>query len=794
MEKLLLYTGFASLLLMSAQAQTLTAPQAEGIYGGRIHGISAMSLGADSTRLVVSTESANSLFYADVQSTNIHSLLEIGSFTPVTGADMDDGYGSSVRNPVFHETSGQLFFVSNGQLHRIDPEGGSASSIGNAEDVVIDGNYLFYTEMQNVHFGTLDASANFTASGSSPIAFSTSPAGRPSLHIDPVTGLLHVFTDGANPEIYVSSTATTSFGAATTFTSLSFTATSGMHYGAYNIAPDGTLYMMGNHYPSGSANSDFIEVAYSTSAGLSWSSYTITGSGPGPHVGIIGPNIEFAGNASAYYMYNGATYNNNSGDSASWYSFGSPGGLYGGYAPNGGVVLCDPNNDSLVYFTTDVALGYSSDYGATTKPLNDGITAVQVYDMDMTSDYNTGWVASKSGIRKVSNYKSTPIWSPTKFPNGDGSPYYAVDMANDDTNTVFAGSVRIYKTTNSGSSWSLMFDPANSIFTQVGTHCRALEVNPWATSVIMAGFANEHSGDGGLFISDDGGSTWNQILIDAASGGSDVDVYDIIFTDTNTAYIGVGYDLAAPTGRSIYKIVHDPSTSTLSVSQDMNASGTATGTSITAQIYDLELSPSGDTLFAAGTDAGANHPICYFKDFSGTAKWEVISTSGFPSGSNDVASAVTIGDGVVFCAVNSDIYTYDLTVGSTWSVGYNYPIGTQINFLFYDELLVGTGTGLYAQDLNPGVGIEDFNLDASNRILNLYPNPAHQYINLELQHTHQELKSLKLYHYSGRALPLVIVEMDASHALINVKPLKPGTYILQVETGEQSYYQRLLIE
>ncbi|MGB0177914.1 MAG: T9SS type A sorting domain-containing protein, partial [Owenweeksia sp.] len=320
------------------------------------------------------------------------------------------------------------------------------------------------------------------------------------------------------------------------------------------------------------------------------------------------------------------------------------------------------------------------------------------------------------------------------------------------------------------------------------------EVSPWSTNVVMAGFANEHSGDGGLFISEDAGTTWNQILIDASSSGSDVDVYDIIFTDTNTAYVGVGYDLAAPTGRSIYKVVHDPSTSTISVTQDMNSSGTASGSSITAQVFDLELSPGGDTLFAAGTDAGANHPICYYKDLSGTGKWEVISTSGFPNGSNDVASAVTIGDGVVFCAVNNDIYTYDISIGTGWVLGYSYPIGTAINFLFYDELLVGTGTGLYAQDLNGVTGIFEKEAGNAGLIANLYPNPGKSYIHLQLRDVSLKLGGLKLFNHAGIQVPIVISEKDEQQALLNVKRLKPGMYFVEIQVNELTYLQRFIKE
>ncbi|MGB0177366.1 MAG: hypothetical protein ACPF9D_09375, partial [Owenweeksia sp.] len=67
MKKALLFISFTLFVLPAIQGQTLTAPQAEGIYGGRLHGITGMSLNADSTRLVIATESANSLFYADVK-------------------------------------------------------------------------------------------------------------------------------------------------------------------------------------------------------------------------------------------------------------------------------------------------------------------------------------------------------------------------------------------------------------------------------------------------------------------------------------------------------------------------------------------------------------------------------------------------------------------------------------------------------------------------------------------------------------------------------------------------------
>ena len=51
----------------------------------------------------------------------------------------------------------------------------------------------------------------------------------------------------------------------------------------------------------------------------------------------------------------------------------------------------------------------------------------------------------------------------------------------------------------------------------------------------------------------------------------------------------------------------------------MGPSGTAVGYSITATIWDLELT-------STGTDAGINHPITYYKDLSGTSLWTTMTT------------------------------------------------------------------------------------------------------------------------------------------------------------------------
>lgn len=781
------------------QSQSLTAPIAEGVYGGRVHAIAAYALGPDSTRVIISTESANTLFYADLKSTDLGTRSYLGDFTPVPGADMDDGFGDNINKIAVHESSGSIFFLDGGNVYKVSPNTGSSvglTLISNISKIEIINDHFYGIEGGDLHFGTLNSSGAISFNSASPIAISGSGLNSPpTIEIDKVTQEMWVFVEGNNPELYKSSTPISSFGSSTTFNPVSLTAMKkpDVDYRAFGSAPDGFLFIMGNHYPSGSNVSDYFDVAVSEDSAGSWYHYDKPYSGP--FAQIAGPNIDFSGTAAKYYMYNGDSWNSDNGDSTAWNYFGSPGGLNNNNRANSGAVLVDPVNDSLVYFTSNVALGFSSDYGSTGFGFNNGLTAVQVYDMEMTSDFETGWVASKSGIRKVSNYKSAASWSATQFPNGDGSPYFSIAVAGDNSDTVFAGNVRIKKTVNGGNSWNLVFDPTaasgGNLYPPHGTECRSLKVNPWNPDFVLAGFSSEQNSNGGLFLSTDGGNAWMQILMESSSPGSDVDVHDIQFTDSTTAYIGVFYDLSSPQGKSIYKLSDIGSSNT--VSQNMDGSNTTVGYQIVASIFDLELSPSGDTIFAAGTDAGINHPICYYKDLKGSDKWEVISTSGFPTGNGDFASAVTIGANVVFCSVNSDIYTYDLSSGGSWTLGYSYPIGTQINFLFYDELLVGTGTGLYAQFLNPNFSVIENDFNEVGKIADLFPNPSRNYVHIKLLDSREKIETISIYDHLGKGYPIVISKDEGSKILLNLKHLKSGNYILDILVNGNHYQQALVL-
>ena len=702
-------------LIMTTQLAfgQLDAPNVEAVYGGRINDIAGIPINTDTSRIFLATESANSLFYADIHSNS--ALPTYGAFSVVPGTDAAAGYGSGIQTIAAHETSGLVYFVhNNNEILAADPNSTTVTSIATGMNIptmeIIDDRILF-VDGNELHFGDLDAAGNATIDPASPLTFS-SPGGFMSLAINPVDSTVYIFTDGSAPTIVKTSDTYLNLSASTTFSTVGITGlSSSMGWVAFGIAPSGRLFIVA---------SDMTDkyIAY-TDDEVNWMSFA---SGQG---GVAGRDFAFSGDSASYSVYHAKMYNHSNGAAGSWQTFGNPGGFE--THPNDGSVYSDPINANMVYMTTDQGIGVSEDQGATIFEIGEGVEAVQVNDFNQTASKMTGWLASKSGIRRVDDYLAGALWTNAIFPNGDGSPYYSVAMDQADSNIVYAGNVRVYQTQDEGSTWSQVFSPENAPynFSNVGTKCLALEVCEYDSSIVFAGYEIKGSDKGGVFYSQDRGASWDQLLLEASVDGQDVDVSDIIFNiegaDT-VAYFSALYDLGAPQGYSVYRAVKSGASWT--VSQDMGPSGTSSGSVIVVTLWDLELSTTKDTIYAVGTDAGINHPTAYIKPLNGSGLWSNMGSSGFPVVPGAEATAVTIGLDTVYVAVANEIYSFDLA-GSTWTMAYAYPTGTRINVLFYDELLAGTDFGFYGHNSLPVVNIDDhsdLNPDVF-RLAQNFPNP-----------------------------------------------------------------------
>ncbi|MBI3124609.1 MAG: T9SS type A sorting domain-containing protein [Ignavibacteriales bacterium] len=698
MKKLFTIWALLTILLLIVFLNTisfgqLSSPTTETVYGGRINGISAISTGGTSSRIFIATESANSVFYANVTTTS--GSESFGSFTVMPGLGNDDGYGSGISKIYAHQASQYLFFLQNNTLYKTIYSGSAVTMVEAAaiSDFIIYGDYIFYIKGSDLYYGQLNASGDVVVGSTGTIAIGTTPT-SPSLRVNPFNNKVYIAALTTTPTMYKTSNNYNSLSGSTistvTLGALSGSVTS---WDAFGIGPDGTLFLGGDD------NSNKY-VQYSTDDGTNWSGGVTTLNGIG------GPNFAFGGSSSPYTVHFSkgyATFTTASGF-GSWAEYGNLGFET---HPNDGAVIVDPNNSQIVYLTTDQGIGATKNGGPNIFGIDTGVEAVQVNDFSMNTAKDKAWLASKAGIRKVTSYSTTPVWSSAMFPNGDGSPYYSAEMENENDATAYVGNLRIYKTTDSGSNWTQVLSEATTGYASVGTRAEAIEVCPTNSSLVVAGFYVDGSNNGGFWYSTDSGASWNQQRLVAVSGTSDVDVYDIEFTTESgnpVAYIGVEYDATA-NARSVYRAEYSGGIWT--TRQDFAGTYTSTGSVIVAQIMDLL--KTGNYVYACGTDAGSNHPILYYRDYTAdyttsAGKWTPMTTTGFPT--SQVGKAVAVGGGVVYCAVGNIIYTIPETSGTTWSSGYTYPTGTEINVLFYDALLAGTGTGLYGHDYTGALPVE----------------------------------------------------------------------------------------
>lgn len=773
------------ILLFSANYSwaQLGKPEVENVYGGRINYISGYPYKPDSSRIIISTESANSMFYADV-ATPATTPSFSPTFHKLRSADATKNFGGGIRNFQVHQTSGTIYFTAQNTLYKTTATAAVATSVATGGNYVsyISGNVMFYANAAQLNFGTLDASGNFTAGVGSPIAMPPT-LGNPTFAVDPINNALYIFYSGtgASMKLYKSKSTYDSFSGTTTFTDISPAAISAMNnYTTMNIAPDGRLFIAGSNTSMGPITKQF---EYSDNDTV----FTNVNTGIS---GVAGEVIAFSGTSSDYHVYFAKIASNNKGVAGSWITFGQTGFET---HPNDGAVYSDPNDTNIVYMTTDQGIGASINEGYTIFEIDNGVEAVQVMDFDMTSDKTTAWLASKAGIRKVSTYTTSPNWTPAMFPNGDGSPYYSSDMAGD-TNIVYVGNSRVYRTFNGGASWTRVFSPEDAPYNWTGAIvCEAIETCPYDSSIVFAGYQLQGTDKGGLFFSANSGNSWAQIKLDAASTPNhDVDVYDIVFAKEGSdtiAYVGVEYDLSAPTGRSVYRVVKSGATWT--ATQDMNAGNTSTGSLIVASIRDLHTNAAGDTIFACGTDAGVNHPIAYYKPTNSTNKWTPFTTSGFPIITGKRGYAITLGHDTVYVAVDNEVYNYALS-GTAWNVGFTYPVGTQINVLFFDDLLVGTGTGLYGhKGLGGNTGIQS----AKSNELKLFPNPTNGKITIQVP-SNFNIENIIISDAMGRKVvsyssnKLTVTNNTVS---LMLSDLPNGMYLINVKGNNKTLSSRLLI-
>ncbi|MFH1477038.1 MAG: VCBS repeat-containing protein [Verrucomicrobiota bacterium] len=675
---------------LSLAAQESVLPTPFEVYGGTIGTIDAIQVPgeANKTRIFASTDSANSVFYADVD----HSIpTPFGTnfiFTVLPDMDADANYGTP-NGLAAHQQSGRVFVGSSSGLLSCTTSAGSlATDIPDAISfVLIQGDYLFAVNDPGVpetpktlYYGRLNSDGDLTVGAPLGTNFTGSSV---SLAIDPVSNKVYVLCDNQTSFVLLKSLDDfDAFSSATTFSEISVAAVTAASIGQVAVGPDGRLFLGGN----------VSTIAYSDNDGGSWTNIDTGGSLAG---GGSGLNIVCNGSSNAYEVYYGTVVSTNKGANGSWIGLPRP----GGYRPpsmhvNAGCTKVDPNNSQFIYVTTDKGIGGSTNAGTDVVELNNGLLAFQINDIDALPDKSVAWIVSKAGMRLATNFNTSPVWTDGDFPDAIVNSC-AIDSDDPSGMTGYAGSCRLYKTITGGgsneSSWVQVwryedYSVGDGIIRSVKAH----------GSFVALGYYSytQNNPSGAVYVSTDSGSNWTAAL-------SNVDVNDLIVRDEAGApviYAAISKCKSADRG-GIYRI--EGATVDLSMTNEVN-------------IRDMAEDSTGG-IYASGTITDPDDParyavVVYYLSAGGT-EWSLLTTSGLPGNlsdgeilGRDCGPVVTVGkdsatnDLPVLAAVRT-IYCLPYG-GSSWVTITNYPNGTQIKTLFYDELMVGTTIGLYGQAIN----------------------------------------------------------------------------------------------
>lgn len=797
----LLFAIITFIVLQDSFSQT--APQAEPVYGGHIEHIDSYALSLSSTRVFASVFSPNSMFYTTIYNVNTTTPTFTG-WAVVPDLDANAGYGS-IRSFAIEENSEFVFASTEfGDFIATGTTLGSLYTIGTfpVEAIEAHDSRVFYEKRLGneewMFILDIDLSGNIIATDSSLIA--TSPGWSNQfpleIHINPYDDHVYLFVPGSPPTIYKSSDPYNLMSNSTTWSyiSTSSIAILNKEYVSMGIAPDGRLYT-GSY--EGNSSGFTAQISYTDTDSDPWTTLPISDDcGRG--------KISVGTNTSGSYMvYFSRVVSDDNG--LTWSSHGGADGS----------INCDPINSDYAYVRTDWGIGMYNNYTGSVTEINTGLQAVQVYDWSQNLTKDTAWVASKSGIWNVSGYGgSSPTWSYPIWPQFHTVPWTDVECLLY-ADPMYCGNNNgdVYTWTSSNGSYNnhmnynMLFEAYNdspypNYTWTYSTYTSGIAIDPYATNErIFVGLYDMEDWDeiiesmGTIFVGEKIGGSWTfSQIIGSPMPSEGCDVNDLVVVSENgnsTVYAGVEHNTTYGTVTGIYRIEETLPT-TWTITSDLYS---GPSTPLSATIMDLYVTPD-DTIYACGSDASGSNVVVYRKAI-GDTYWDVLSISGLPS--VGVASSITtdVSTHDVYVAVNNEIYS---SAGGTssWSLVWTYPLGTQINCIYYDDLLAGTSFGLFLHSTS--VGISE-NLVQNPNQLNIFPNPFSDNTNIEFTLLEKTELSFNIYDINGRLVNKILNNtLDKGTYNINWQgidfsgqKLPIGMYFYKAIMGENEYSGKLLI-
>ncbi|MCH1554148.1 MAG: thrombospondin type 3 repeat-containing protein [Luminiphilus sp.] len=422
----------------------------------------------------------------------------------------------------------------------------------------------------------------------------------------------------------------------------------------------------------------------------------------------------------------------------------------------------DPNDSTKFYIATDLAvgtfthdpsLGFSAPYAGSELANARGIEGLIVNDLDYfenAPDDKQLWIVSKSGAAFAKSYDPTDPssvasagdWVYPIYAGGDGAPHRAVVIDPNDKSNVIIGTSKLYLNETGDAidpssgvvdyslvanpmNWARVFDPQDfaddpsadpsTIHPLFSSNVERSYVTSieWQTAAgcdrVYMSVANTDEGDvGGIFYSDDGGSTWMPDTLNSSSPRFSMPVNDLLVND-NFVWAGVGdRDGRSPEtgvrarvsfcGTSAWWKPSSSDPIFTSIQSDDYVSAIDGVSTPSDPTYDAILYMASSSLMGATRLTKAAKERSSVSGCSSFACWkfsDVTPPSTYGS-LNAVAVEPTDSDHVWAAFSNCIVESTD--GGATWAEfgGSCTDDHEEIRTLVYDDLIAGTSSGAYA--------------------------------------------------------------------------------------------------
>jgi len=364
----------------------------------------------------------------------------------------------------------------------------------------------------------------------------------------------------------------------------------------------------------------------------------------------------------------------------------------------GKVIAINPQDANVMYGDCMSGVCKSTDAGLTWTTSYQGITAVNIQAISVTTDKTTAWASSGNGLAKSTNFNSgTPTWQFPVMPcapercdsSGIGQSIW---VKPDDPNIVLAGSIGgfIYRSADAGATWILASHPTIDVakYIDSDTNMNLLRPqmfinDPNNSSIVYVALSGPTTGTtwiGVVLKSTDSGTTWTDLALP-----DDAPAVSLAISKTGVMYVGTGAS-NSPT-KGVYKL-------------DSGAWTKLTGIPTDVNINSILIDPENEsTLYVvASGDARLSHDG-FYKSVDAGATWKMAAGLSDYYNFDAVTIQRSTTPNTLYVSCRDKLWHGVLLkssdAGETWGVLYQGLKSETFNTVVFDGLVAGSKHGVF---------------------------------------------------------------------------------------------------